>query len=272
MRQILVLVLFVSACTSGTQPVVYEVGIDRNVAFTDILNMDVFSPEGVGDFPAVVLFHGGSWYGGDRTTMEDFAFLLARKGLTVFNATYTTGGAGGGFPGSYEDIWCALATAGELAGDQPLAVVGYSAGAHLASTVVMAGDRFRSDRCTATSGFTVGGFVGLAGPYEADRYGPLLVNWFGTTIQDDPDRWQLGSPYGYLESAQRIPIVLVHGDLDQVVQLGFTYDFESTLRNDGFDVSLTIIEGADHTTIVDPLLDGTAVAEIIYELASLAPD
>lgn len=270
MKKLIALSLILVACSATT--VVYDVEVTRNVAFTDSLDLDVFAPIGDEEFPTVVLFHGGGWYGGQRTDVDAFAHLLATKGLVVYNATYTVGGAGGGYPQSYEDIRCALTEASELSGGAPLTVVGYSAGAHLASTVVLSGDTFKSDKCTSAASVTLRGFVGLAGPYEADRYGPLLVSWFGTTLQTDPDSWSLGGPYGYLATAAQIPFVLVHGDRDQVVQLGFSDDFDGLLMANNFDASYDIIEGADHATIVDPLTDGPAVADIIYELASLASD
>jgi acetyl esterase/lipase len=270
--KLLAMAVLLTACAGVTVPVVYDVAVTREVAFTDTLDIDVFAPVSDESFPPVVLFHGGSWYGGEKATLDGFARLLATKGLVVYNATYTVGGAGGGYPGSYEDIRCALAMAADLSAGAPLTVVGYSAGAHLASTVVLSGDQFQSNHCTSTSTYTVDGFAGLAGPYEAKRYGPLLVSFFGTTIGDDPEPWNLGSPYGYLDTAIRIPIVLVHGDRDQVVQLGFSEDFNTTLAADGYDVSLTILEFADHATIVDPSTDGGAVADLIFDLASQPSD
>lgn len=272
MNRFLAIVALVTACAGVTVPVVYDVTVTRDVAFTETLDMDVFTPGSDASFPAVVLFHGGSWYGGDKSTLDGFAELLASKGLVVYNATYTVGGAGGGFPDSYEDIRCAMAMASELSAGTPLTVVGYSAGAHLASTVVLSDGQFQSDRCASNSPYTITGFAGLAGPYEAKRYGPLLVSWFGTTFQDDPEPWDLGSPYSYLTAATRIPIVLVHGDGDQVVQLGFSEGFDMALTSAGFDVSLTILENADHATIVDPTTDGAAVADLIFELASRSSD
>ena len=269
MKRLIALSLILVACSAAT-PVVYDVEVTRDVAFTDSLDLDIFAPIGDEEFPTVVLFHGGGWYGGERSDVEDFAHLLATRGLVVYNATYTVGGGGGGYPQSYEDIRCALTEASELSGGAPLTVVGYSAGAHLASTVVLSGDAFKADQCTSVAAVNLNGFVGLAGPYEAGRYGPLMVSWFGTTLQTDPESWSLGGPYGYLATATQIPFVLVHGDQDQVVQLGFSDDFDRVLVTNNFDVSYDIIEGADHATIVDPLTDGPTVADIIFKLASLA--
>lgn len=271
MKRLIALSLILVACSAAT-PVVYDVEVTRNVAFTDSLDLAIFSPIGDEQFPTVVLFHGGGWFRGERTDVEGFAHLLATRGLVVYNATYTVGGGGGGYPQSYEDIRCALTEASELSGGAPLTVVGYSAGAHLASTVVLSGETFKSDKCTSAATVNLNGFVGLAGPYEADRYGPLLVSWFGSSIQADPESWSLGGPYGYLATAAQIPFVLVHGDQDQVVQLGFSDDFDGLLVANNFDASYDIIEGADHATIIDPLTDGPAVADIIFKLASLASD
>lgn len=264
---ILVLAVTTASCASATAgPLAYEVTVERNVQFTDTLDMDVFTPAGAENPDAVVLVHGGSWYGGQKENIEPFADLIATRGFTVFNVTYTVGGNGGGYPQSYEDLICAYSTASELSGNQPLTIVGHSAGAHLAATTALSADTFASDRCLTDTDYAVAGLVGLAGPYDASRYGPLLVAWFGTTIADDPDRWAAGGPYGYVEAAEQIPVVLVHGDLDQVVQLGFSYDFEETLTDLGYPVALTVLEDADHNSIIDPLLDADTVVNLIAEL------
>lgn len=270
MRRLVILTLLLSACATTDTPVNYDVAVTRDLNFTETLQLDIFAPTTDDEFPAVVLFHGGSWYGGQKENIEDFARLLASKGLIVFNATYTVGGNGGGYPESYEDLRCALSFASSASGETPLTVVGHSAGAHLSSTVILSGDRFASDKCTDDSPITVGGFVGLAGPYEADRYGPLLVNWFGTTIQDDPEPWSLGSPYGYLVDADPIPMALVHGSEDTVVQLGFSEEFAAVVLASGLNVTLTVIDGADHGSIIDPQIDGDQVAALVLERASLA--
>lgn len=265
----LALLVLIAACApAGT----YALQVEHDVAVTPVLNFDVFSPIDDGSFPAVVLFHGGSWYGGQRENVESFAAELAETGLTVYNATYTVGGNGGGWPTSYEDVRCALSAATNLSDGAPLTIVGHSAGAHLAATVALSGDTYASDRCEFADTPTVAAFVGIAGPYEADRYGPLLVNWFGTSIQDDPSRWEAGSPYGYVASAPKIPIRLFHGDADQVVQLAFSDDFQAELAGAGFDATLTILEEADHASVIDPLLDAPAVVAGIKELALLVSD
>ncbi len=245
-----------------------EVSVEREIAFTDELAMSVYRPDDDATYPTVVFFHGGSWYGGDPANVEPYARTLASTGLVVFNATYRVGNFGGGFPQSYEDVACAIATASDLAteyrGSSDVVVAGHSAGAHLAATVVLAGDRFA---CPDLPAPKVAGFVGLSGPYESQRFGPLLAQWFGTAFPDDPAPWLEGYPYSYLDSADRIRVLLIHGDRDQLVPLGFSEDFATSLEDAGFPAVFEIVAGADHPDVIDPTLNGLATAELVKAFA-----
>ena len=101
--------------------------------------MDLRRPKGDGRRVGVVLVHGGFWrHMWTRDTMEGIAIDLARRGYLVANVEYRRVGTGGGWPDSVEDVAAAVE---HLMGIEPmarLAVVGHSAGGHLA---VMAGTR-----------------------------------------------------------------------------------------------------------------------------------
>lgn len=251
-----------------TMPLDVDVSVERDIAFTDDLAMSVYRPDDDATYPTVVFFHGGSWYGGDPANVEPYARALASTGLVVFNATYRVGNFGGGFPQSYEDVACAIATASDRAdeygGSSDVVVAGHSAGAHLAATVVLAGDRFA---CPDLPVPEVTGFVGLSGPYESQRFGPLLAQWFGTAFPDDPGPWLEGYPYSYLESADPIRVLLIHGDRDQLVPLGFSEDFAVSLEDAGFTAEFEIVAGADHPDVIDPELDGLATADLVKGFA-----
>ena len=148
------------------------------VPFTELLVLDVFQPLGTGPWPVAVLVHGGGWVGGERADIADLAALLATEGLVVYNISYRTIALGGSYPSTFEDIACgvrfARATAGEYEGDgSSVALIGYSAGAHLGAVVALAGDEFAAG-CPAGGGSALpDAFVGVAGPYDSDEFSPL---------------------------------------------------------------------------------------------------
>ena len=109
--------------------------ITNDVPFTSLLTLDVLAPETPGNYPVVVVFHGGGWVGGNPDDMAPpLAEAIAEAGAVVFNAPYRLALRGGGYPMTFEDAACAVRFARYFAsgfGGDPgfVTVVGYSAGA-----------------------------------------------------------------------------------------------------------------------------------------------
>lgn len=245
--------------------------VDRSeVPVVDGRSAEVFFPLDPGEYPTVVFFHGGSWYGGEPASTAEFARTIAGQGAVVFNATYLTGQNGGGFPISYEDVYCALtaasSAAGEFGGVGPLFVTGHSAGAHLASTVAMSGTQFGNARCVAAGAVDIGGFIGIAGPYDTLALGSFMVPWFGGTPEEVAEPWELGNPAHYLEEPV-FPVALIHGSGDRLVPLLSSESFQTLLEAAGWDVELYVVPAATHNGIIDPFGDGRETAAKIVDFA-----
>jgi acetyl esterase/lipase len=99
---------------------------------------ELWLPAGEGSAPVVAFVHGGCWLSEYNIRHSHaLATALSREGLAVWNIEYRrVGEAGGGFPGSLDDVKAALAMLRESppAGTDPkrLALAGHSAGGHLA--------------------------------------------------------------------------------------------------------------------------------------------
>jgi len=94
--------------------------------------------------PTVMFIHGGGWVGGDKNHALNIGPRLARSGYVVASINYRLVPAGV-FPNNATDCFCALAFlrvhADEYGIDPDrIAVVGYSAGAHLGGLVGLASD------------------------------------------------------------------------------------------------------------------------------------
>jgi len=246
--------------------------ITEDVTFTSQLSLDVFSPVAPGSFPVVVVFHGGGWVGGHPDDIAPLATAIAAGGAVVFNAPYRLALRGGGYPMTFEDASCAVRFARrhapEFGGDPGLViVVGYSAGAHIGAITALAGDSFSGD-CTVQSGSALpNAFVGVAGLYDTDLLDPLMSAFFGTERAEDPAPWEDGNPYTHIGANPGLIVRLVQGELDRLVPVGFAIAFEDALDAAGYDVELTIIEGGEHGTVVDPQTRGDEVVATVLALS-----
>lgn len=228
-------------------------------------DVDIHAPNELGPWPVVVTIHGGGWFAGALGTMSALADDLAGRGAVVFNATYRTVTKGGSFPGTVDDVACAVAYARHRAPaftttPDRVVIVGHSAGAHLASLVALAPGEF-GDGCPWAEDTTADALIGLAGPYNTDRLAVILGPFFGTDPRQDPGPWLRGNPLTYVADSPGIPILLIHGDADQVAPVEFSVEFEEALVDAGKPVVLELLPAAEHNAVRDPRV----VAETIYE-------
>lgn len=255
--------------TTNTDP---DAERQSGIRFTELLSLDRI---GTGDgAPVVILVHGGGWYGGDRSSTEPLGELLADEGFVVINTTYRT--SAGGFPESVEDVVCATiagrSIAAEAGGTGPVILVGHSAGAHLASLVALAGDRFPPRDCGFEGSWQpVDGFVGLAGPYKIQNLFGTLNEWMGVSRDEDPELWASALPETYVDQHLETAIRLVHGDADRVANISFSRLFADELGGvEGRNVELIEIPAGGHSSMLAPLIDAEITVDAIQELVDLA--
>src|SRR5439155_13628924 len=108
------------------------------------LSMDAFLPTQGTLHPAVLVIHGGGWFGGRRTQWDPLACILAQNGLTAFSVDYRLAPQFP-YPAALQDLQAAVrfvrAGASTLAIDPArIGALGGSAGGHLAALLAMAGE------------------------------------------------------------------------------------------------------------------------------------
>ena len=237
------------------------------------IEIDVHAPEQVGPWPVVVTVHGGGWFGGNRASMGPLADGLAGRKVVAFNTGYTTISRGGSFPGMVDDVACAIQHARAAASEftttpQRVAVVGHSAGAHLASLVAYAPTEF-GRACPDGPMQGPDGFVGLAGPYDISNLDFLLEPMFGGTPDQVPELWASGNPYTWITDSPDIPTLLIHGEEDRVAPVDFSADLELALLDAGRSVRLEILFERGHADANAP---GLVAGRIARFAASLGTD
>lgn len=246
-----------------------QFGVPFAVRDGDTLRLDLARPATAGPHPVVLLLHGGGWVSGDRSSMHGEMRLLASQGYAAAAVQYRlTQAPTNVFPAAVHDVRCATrflrTRAGELALDPArVGVVGYSAGAHLASMLgVGASGGPEEDGCLADAGAdaAVQGVVALAGPQDLRVNGPytdeqaqLVTNFLGVFPGDAPAVAEAASPIAHV-SGHSAPFLLVHGDQDGLVPVEHARRMRSALH--AADVPATLLElaGVGHGL---PGLDAT---------------
>jgi dipeptidyl aminopeptidase/acylaminoacyl peptidase len=200
---------------------------------------ELFLPAGDGPFPLVVTLHGGWWQARRTRTklyMRPLAFALVEQGFAVLNAEYRRVGGGGGWPATFDDARAVVVLAREQPEAARIAVLGHSAGAHLA--------------LYAAAEEPVDAVVALAAPSDLEaRAEADILALMGGAPDTVPDRYAQGSPIRRVPLST--PTLLVHGERDDVVPPRRSRDFATAARAAGDDVTL-VEPDADHRQVVDP--------------------
>lgn len=207
-------------------------------------------------YPVVGLLHGGFWrlpYGRGETV--PVALDLAARGYAVWNIEYRrVGEAGGGWPGTCDDIAAALDHLAALADDGlPLdptrvAVAGHSAGGHLALWSGAAGSTPRRVRPRAVAGLAP--VADLARTWELGAGGGAVEALLGGAPAAWPERYEQASPI------ERLPLgvaqLLIHGARDEALPVDLTRGYAAAARAAGDAVEFIELAEAGHMDFLDP--------------------
>lgn len=233
--------------------------------------------------PLVIFLHGGFWrVAYDRAHTGPLATGLAAAGYAVCVPEFRrTGQAGGGWPGTFDDVAAAVdslpglvrAAAGPgLVADGPPLLAGHSAGGHLALWAagrhrLPADSPWRLPGPAARGVVALGAASCLAASYEQDLGDGAAAALMGGGPDRYPERYQAADPAALLPLG--CPTRLVHGTLDDVVPLAMSRVFQGLARQAGGDCELTEPAGASHVDVIDPL--SPAWPQVLAVFTALAP-
>lgn len=210
---------------------------------------DVRVPSTKKPWPVVMNIHGGFWRSKyDLGHAGHFCAALTEAGIATFNIEYRrVGDAGGGWPGTFEDVRAAhrflLQHAHEWGFDSTrVAVVGHSAGGQLAL-------------CLAGHESSVAGVVSLAGvldlqqAYELHLSNDAAVEFLGGTPLEVADYYREASPSDLKIAARQI---LISGATDDTVPAQISRSYFQKKKAAEETVELVEIQGANHFDLIDP--------------------
>ncbi|HUQ31776.1 MAG TPA: alpha/beta hydrolase [Pyrinomonadaceae bacterium] len=272
--------LLVRCCSIAALLLLTQTGLSQNLTFGDIEKLpstpadhriaygsdpaqfgDLRLPNGKGLHPVAIIIHGGCWYSEyDLNYMASFAGALTRLGVATWNIEYRRiGNAGGGWPGTFEDVARATDFLNVLARSYPLdlrrvIVVGHSAGAQLALWLAARRRLPEDSPLHSSNPLSLQGVISLAGITDMRRYRPNCGNAVSKLLGGSPEevalRYQQTSPVELLPLNVRQ--YLIHGNRDEIVPSNFSQDYEVAARNKGIKVQLAIIKDAGHFELVAP--------------------
>jgi len=219
------------------------------------------APSRPGPHPVAVLVHGGYWRARWRLDlMHALAADLQRRGVAVWNLEYRRiGSAGGGWPGTFEDVAAGFDALHGLAGRYDLdldriAVVGHSAGGQLA--LWLAG-RARPrhgpgarPRLLPALAVALAGVCDLVEAARRHLSQDAVVELLGGGPQERREAYRLGSPAALLPLG--VPQVLVHGTADASVPFDISERYAAAARAAGDTCELVALDGVDHFALIDP--------------------
>ena len=236
---------------------------------------DLRLPKGKGPFPVAIVIHGGCWRADmdSRAGIAAVAEALTKRGIATWNIEYRrVGDAGGGWPGTFQDIAAAEDRLADIARryDLDLAhvvVVGHSSGAHLALWAASREKlpppwnavRVRPVAVAAIDG--PGALTPFVGIDSQICGGPAIVPLMGGTPQAKSADYAIASPADHLPLGKRQ--LLVQGELGPLMA-----PYVEAARGAGDDVVTLAPRNANHFDIVTPgTPNGAAVIDFIASKA-----
>jgi len=209
---------------------------------------DLRLPKGEGPFPVALNIHGGFWRAKyDLLHGGHLCAALTKKGVATWNLEYRrVGNAGGGWPGTFEDVANGYRFLSQIAKQYKLdarkvVVIGHSAGGQLALCLA-------AHEQAVTSAVSLAGIVDMQRAFELHLSNDAVLEFLGGKPEEVSDHYHEADPMKL--SPGKANLVLIHGTKDDIVPVSFSRNYVQT-KSSG-NVNLIEIAGADHFDLIDP--------------------
>ncbi|MDQ3928678.1 MAG: alpha/beta hydrolase [Chloroflexota bacterium] len=213
--------------------------------------------------PVVVFIHGGFWRSQyDLTHAGHAANALAEAGLATWSIEYRRiGHAGGGWPGTFQDVGAAVDYVRVLAPQYNLdldrvVVSGHSAGGHLSAWVasrhlIPPGDPLYTENpLPIKAAVPLAGVVDLRRAWELRLSNGVVKDFIGGSPEAVPERYASASPIEMVPNG--VPMRLIHGTDDDIVPHEISQRYVQAAQVSGDDAELVSLKGAEHFKVVNP--------------------
>ncbi len=216
-----------------------------------VLAVEIYQPpSALRPHPAIVTLYGGAWQRGAPAATARFSAYMAAQGYTVFAIDYRHAPKHQ-FPTQIEDVQTALTWISDRAttysiDPSRMALVGWSAGAHLAMLATY-----------GPGALPVQAVVSYYGPVNlaAGYYNPpvpdpidttaVLESFLGGNPEELPELYRQASPISSVRPGLP-PTLLIYGQRDHLVQLSYGQQMYERLTSSGNPAALIVIPWAEH--------------------------
>ena len=237
---------------------------------------DLRLPKSPGRHPVAVVIHGGCYLAryADLKSTAALSSALTAAGIATWNIEYRrVDNAGGGWPGTFQDVALAVDHLRTLAKTYPLdlkrvVIVGHSAGGHFASWAAARGRIPMGSALYTHDPLKTRGAVNLAGPVDLRSIFPRqkevcgdtpITKLFGGPPEVVPDRYKIGSPIEMLPL--KVEQVLITGAQDLAVPPQHGQEYEKAALRSGDKVKMIVVENAGHFEVIAPGTPAWSIVE-----------
>lgn len=226
-------------------------------------------PAGAGPHPVAIVIHGGYWRARyDLAHIGHFCEALARAGVATWSLEYRrVGNAGGGWPGTFDDVRAGAAHLRIIAAARSLdlkrvVAVGHSAGGQLALWLA-------KQNAIALCGVApLAPVADLRRAWELKLSNNAVAALLGGSPQEVPERYRAASPVELVPLG--VPQRVLHGAMDDVVPIELSRRYVAAAKKAGDDSKLIEVAGAGHFELIDPRSDAwPVVKKAVLDLSSV---
>lgn len=219
-----------------------------DLIYADDALVNVYRPTQEGPWPVVVFVHG---FGGSKSD-DRLGWGFAENGVVAYLPSVSNEPP---HLETIQNVACAVryarATSADHGGDpDEIVVVGFSSGAAAGAVAALSGDDHTTGCVETGVSALPDAFVGYDGVYDwAHTETPRE---FHLLEQDDPETWTAIDPYAHVGENPGLVVRLIHGVDDDLEWFEprpqVSEDLYQALLDAGYDVELTLIEGAGHSS------------------------
>jgi acetyl esterase/lipase len=214
-------------------------------------------------YPLIVWIHGGAWMTNDKHADMSYmvntikAFLNAGYAIASIDYRHSTTAP---FPAQVQDCNRAIEYLYQNAAqynidDSKIALIGFSAGGHLASLIGLSNNNFEKSfyyngkrpafKITVVLDFYgPSDFFTLKGHDSTDPRNPITL-LLGGTVAQKPELAKKASPVTYIDRKDP-PFFIVQGEKDQSVNPDQSISLNNLLKSENIPTQLIIVPGAPH--------------------------
>ena len=213
--------------------------------------------------PVLIFIHGGGWSKGKRSDYLPYLIDYAQKDYVTVTVSYRLSGVAP-FPAALEDVKCAVRWIREnaeeyLINPDKIAVIGGSAGGHLAMMLGYTNNDEYTEECPDSISSRVNAIVNIYGPVDLTtpyaRERGESSSFLGHTYKENPEIYKAASPRTYISSDDP-PTLTFHGTIDSLVPVSQADSLHKWLDKAGVPNEYHRLKGWPHTMDIAKKVNG----------------